>query len=234
MDINPHIGMTFEECYKKHKKVIHKVVSKQLKGISNIYSMDKEDLTQIALIGFLEAYKNYDSKFNSKFNSYAYDIMRWTILKTLRTKRDIISFPQSFNVVWSIASKYHYTIHNLNEIIKRKPSNLSDAQIKRAMEWYGNNIPISLDGEITFANKPENDKLLYEIVKGSDSDKSQVVVSEFLNSLTTKQEMVVSYLLDGMTQKEIAKKLNVTQPQICRVIKSIQIAWKKYEGRGDK
>lgn len=234
MDINPHIGITFEECYKKHKKVIHKVVSKQLKGISNIYSMDKEDLTQIALIGFLEAYKNYDSKFNSKFNSYAYDIMRWTILKTLRTKRDIISFPQSFNVVWSIASKYHYTIHNLNEILKRKPSNLSDAQIKRAMEWYGNNIPISLDGEITFANKPENDKLLYEIVKGSDNDKSQVVVSDFLNSLTTKQEMVVSYLLNGMTQKEIAKKLNVTQPQICRVIKSIQIAWKKYEGCGDK
>ena len=231
MKTNPHVGMTFEECYKKHKKIIHKVVSKQLRGISNIYSMDKEDLMQIALLGFMKAYEEYDSKFNSKFNSYAYDVMRWTILKTLRTKRDIISFPQSFNVVWSIASRHHYTIHNLEEILKHKPSNLSEAQIKRAMEWYGNNIPISLDGEIAYSNKPENDKLLYEIVKGSENDISQAVVDEFLTTLTTKQEMVVIYLLEGMTQTEIAKKLDITQPQVCRIIKSIQKAWKKYEGR---
>lgn len=234
MEFNPHVGITFEECCKKYERIIKKIVNKQCKGIKNIYSIDKDDIKQIALIGFLQAYKEYNTSYNTKFSCYAYDMVRWHILKTLRTKRDIISFPQSFGVVWSIASKHHYTIRNLDEILKRKPKNISDKQVKRAMEWYGCNIPISLDGEITYSNKPENDKLLYEIIKGSDNDITSAVVNDFLDTLTTKQEMVVRYLLEGKTQKEIAKLLDVTQPQVCRIIKSIQKAWNTYEGRGSE
>lgn len=232
MDINPHIGITFEECYKKHKRVIEMLVKKHKYRVSGIGAMDKDDIEQIAILGFIKAYQKYDK---GNFVQFARQMMKWEILNTLRTKRTTVTFPQSFGVVWSIASKRGLNIHNLDKILKLKPHKYSDNQVIRAMEWYGYETAISLDKTLTSNNNDkENDKTGYDVVEGKQSDNSRIVVTDFITSLTIKQKQVVRYLIDGKSQTEIAKLMDISQSQVCRIIKSLQTTWNKYEGCGDK
>ena len=58
-----------------------------------------------------------------------------------------------------------------------------------------------------------------------ETDLTSIEVEEFKNTLTEKQLHVLNGILDGKTQKELAKEMCVTQPQICRILKSIQKNW---------
>lgn len=235
MKINPHVGMTFEECYERYKRIIELIAKKNSHRINSVGAIGKEDIKQIAIIGFIKAYQKFDKTNSSHFNQFAKQMMKWEILNTLRDTRTTISFPQSFGVMWSIASKRGLTIHNLPELLKLKPSKYSDAQVKRAMEWYGNEVPMSLDKPISDNTSGNaNDKNGYDIIKGNENDESEAVVMEFFTKLTIKQKQVVRYLLDGKTQSEIAKLMDISQPQVSRIIKSLQKSWNIYEGRGSE
>ena len=228
MDINPHIGMTFEECYKKHKKVIELLVKKNKFRVNGIGSIDKDDMYQIAIVGFIKAYQKYNK---GNFIQFARQMMKWEILNTLKEKRTTVTFPQSFGTIWSIASKRGLSIHNIDKLLKLKPATYSDAQVIRAMEWYGYETAISLDKALTSNNNDkDNDKTGYDVIEGNKADDSKVVVTDFITNLTIKQKQVVRYLLDGKTQSEIAKLMDISQPQVCRIIKSLQTTWNKYEG----
>lgn len=233
MKTNPHVGMTFEECYTKYKRIIKLIAKKNIRRINGVGAIGKEDIEQIAVIGFIKAYQKFDKTNSTQFGQFAKQMMKWEILNTLRDTRTTISFPQSFGVIWSIASKRGLTIHNLPEIIKLKPKKYSDAQVKRAMEWYGNEVPMSLDKSVSNnTNDNTNDKNGYDIIKGTENDESKTIVIEFLTKLTTKQKQVAKYLMDGKTQSEIAKLMDISQPQVCRIIKSLQKSWNIYEGCG--
>lgn len=234
MEFNQHVGMTFEECYKKHRKLIIKLVNKYSGTIKNIHAVSKDDIYQVASIGLMEAYKEFNKNYNIKFSTFAHNKIRWHLLTASRTSSRTISFPQIFGSVWSVASKYNYSIKDIDKIKKHVPKSISKKRVVNAMEWYKNDIPISLDGMNTLENSSEEDKTMYEVVQGSESDETVVIVNEFLFKLTEKQRKVVIMLMDDMTQSDIAKKLDVSQSQVSRIIKSIQKAWLKEYGSDDE
>lgn len=231
MEFNQHVGMTFEECYKKHRKLIIKLVNKYSGVIKNIHAISKDDIYQVASIGLMEAYKEFDKKYNIKFSTFAYNKIRWHLLTTSRTSSRTISFPQSFGSIWSVAAKYNYSVKDIDKIKKHVPKSISEKRVISAMEWYKNDTPISLDVMNTIENSSEENKTMYEVIKGSESDETVVIVNEFLSELTEKQRKVVILLMNDMNQTEIAKELDISQSQVSRIIKSIQNAWiKEYEG----
>lgn len=231
MEFNQHVGISFEECCKKHKKLILKLVNKYSGSIRSIYAVNKEDMHQVAMIALLEAYKEFDSNFNIKFSTFAHNKIRWHLLTANRTNTRTISFPQAFGTIWSVASKHGYSRKDIDKIKERVPKSISKERVINAMEWYKNDTPISLDSMTTLENNSEEDKTIYEVVSGSENDETVVIVNEFLSTLTEKQRQVVVLLMDDMTQSEIAKELGISQSQVSRIIKSVQKAWlNEYEG----
>lgn len=233
MEYNEHVGITFEECCKKYEYLINDVVNKNKFRVKNCSSINFEDVRQIAIVGLVKAYETYSKKHKKKFKYYAYDRMRWEILDTLKASRSTVSFPQSFCIIWSIASKRGVTsMKQIDTVIKHKPANISESQVKRAMEWYGHDSPLSLDKP--FENKKNgNGNPCYDTIKGYDNDETVIIVNDFLKFLTTKQRQVVAHLMDEKAQSEIAEIMNISQQQVSRIVKSIREAWIKYEGSGD-
>lgn len=82
----------------------------------------------------------------------------------------------------------------------------------------------SLSDKINF-----NEDLCFEDVLKDEFDLEEIFIEQnnldtlktYINSLDDKEKVIVNLILDGYTQKQIAQKLNVTQPQICNLYKKI-------------
>lgn len=58
-----------------------------------------------------------------------------------------------------------------------------------------------------------------------------VTFEEFLITLKDKEKIVVEYLKEGLTQQEIAKKVNRSQQAISLSIKNIKEKWKRFSNK---
>lgn len=227
MDFNRNVGISIEECYQQHKDIIYQLARKSRGALKDIYAMDMDDLYQIATVGFLNAYMDYQEGYNTNFLSYAHNRIKWELYNTLK-KRHSIHFPSSFIVIWNIVAKYHVNESNLHELDKRKPKAISDSVIKVAMSWMGRTTPSSLDKPVSTETSDDKAQELYDVIVGSTSDETTAIVLDFLDSLNEKQACIVSLLLEDKTQSEIAQEVELSQSQVSRNIKAIQKRWMAY------
>ena len=227
MEYNRHIGIPLDECYQQCETIIRQIARKSRGALKDIYAMDINDLYQIATIGFINAYNEYEPSYSTTFTSYMHTRVKWELYNTLK-KRHSIHFPNSYMVIWNLIAKYRITCENLHELEGRKPSSISNKTVKGAMEWLGRTTPSSLDMPSSTNIQGEKDKNLYDVVAGSYTDESVAVVNDFLSTLNKKQTMIVCMLIESMTQSEIAKEIGLSQSQVSRNIKAIQKLWLAY------
>lgn len=235
MEYNEHVGMSFDECCIKYKSIIDKVVSANCRRVVGNGSFSKDDIRQMALEGLMKAYKEFVGTHKTKFKYFIYDRMKWEILNNLKSNGTLVSFPQSFCVIWSIASKRGVTsLSQIDAVMKYKPKKYSKNQVVRAMEWYGYDKVTSLDKQLINNGKNEESKNIgYDTISGCEFDESVVIVEDFLSTLTSKQRQVVKLLMDEKTQKEISLILGISQTQVSRIEKSLKEAYIKYSGVDD-
>ena len=175
-------------------------------------------------MGFVEACNSYDKNKGVPFVAYASTMMNWQISNSLRNRKAMVKFPYYFEDVWKVASKnyFGYNKEDMEKLVSM--TTYTYEQVENAMRWYYYNSPAYLDSE------QEDGSNLYEMVLGDTFDDTTANVSEYLSSLTDKQKSVVTLLMDGKTQTEIATELGVSQQHVSRIVKSLQKAWlDKYE-----
>ena len=68
-------SVELKKLEEKHAKLIMKIINSFDLEWGD-YSINKEDLKQEALIGLYEACKSYDPKYNTKFSTFAYQVIR--------------------------------------------------------------------------------------------------------------------------------------------------------------
>ena len=95
-----------EELIRKNEKLIYSIINKYT------YYFDKDDLYQVAVIGLMEALKNYKNAKNTKFTSYAYFYIKGNINKYIRETN---YFKVSKELV-----KLNKSIENAKEVLTRK------------------------------------------------------------------------------------------------------------------
>ena len=226
-NFNKHVGMSVEDCYMEYREIIHQIARKSRGALKDVYAMDIEDLYQIATIGFLNAYNEYKSIHNSSFATYAHNRIKWELYNTLK-KRYSVHFPSTFVVIWNLVAKYRIGEHNLHEMEKHKPKNVSFSTVKVAMSWAGRTTPSSLDTPVSTETQGDKEQALYDIVTGSNADETTAIVLDFLSKLTEKQATIVALLLEDKKQAEIARVVDLNQSQVSRIIKTIQKQWLTY------
>lgn len=194
--------------------------------------LTKEDLIQVGVMGLIKAIELYRPEKNAKFSTYATYFIRGEILHYLRDKGSIIKTPREMH---EVLIKIKTAIKNLksrgyedptNEQIAEE-ANLELSKISEALQTEFNKSPLSLDQSIFKTDNEEGDSgaLIDKIPSGDyeedlDFYESKITLKNAVEKLPEdlKQIIKMNYYKD-MTQRDIAKELNMSQMQVSRLLK---------------
>lgn len=185
-----------------------------------------EDLFQIGSIGLIKAIKNFDSKFDVKFSTYAVPMIMGEIKRFIRDD-GIIKVSRSMK---DIAKKSKIIKERMMKEIGREPT---VTEIAEELGISPEDLAVAMDSMLS----PE---YLYDIIHqddgspvylidklGEDEDvdsevTDKVALREVLDKLDPKarQIIILRYFKDK-TQTEIAHMLGISQVQVSRIEKKV-------------
>ncbi len=194
--------------------------------------LTKEDLIQVGVMGLIKAIELYRPGKNAKFSTYATYFIRGEILHYLRDKGSIIKTPREMH---EVLIKIKTAIKNLKSRGYEDPTNqqiaeeanLELSKISEALQTEFNKSPLSLDQSIFKTDNEEEDSgaLIDKIPSGDyeedlDFYESKITLKNAVEKLPEdlKQIIKMNYYKD-MTQRDIAKELNMSQMQVSRLLK---------------
>lgn len=208
------------------------MVRKLVNSISQKTDLSKEDLIQVGALGLVKAIEFYNSEKNNKFLTYATHIVRGEIKHYLRDKGSIIRTPRELQ---TILYKISLAIKKLKESGYNDPSNeqiaeISNIDIKKineALQTEYNTNPLSLDQSVFSNDNTTEDEssLLDKIPSGDYLEElnyydERITLTQAIERLPEELKQIIKMnYYDDMSQREIGKKLNISQMQVSRKIK---------------
>ena len=195
-----------------------------------------EDLIQVGMIGLLESHKRYDPNQRAAFKTYATHFITGHIRHYLRDKQQLLRGPRALQ---ELSYRLFTVEKKLKQEFKRDPSN---HEIANALELPLENIEevrnyqrktrmLWLDQERSYG---ENDKhtLLDSVAddQGSSQNKmdTRLYLMEGIERLSeTDQKLITLRYFKDLTQADIARRLDMSQMEVCRKIKQAEKKLKK-------
>jgi len=181
--------------------------------------VDVDDLKQVAAIGIIKAYKNYDNTKGVKFSSYAYKYIAGELKKFLRENRTIkINKDTS-----TLCNKIKKAQDLLEQKLMRIPTNeelcqfLEIDELTLEMALNIQNTPQSLDQPIFNDGGKAMD--LYEELPESRKNNIDdlILLRDCLNNLTQdEKELINNRYMNDYTQSETSKLIGMSQVQVSR------------------
>ena len=179
---------------------------------------DIEDLYQTAVIGLINAYKNYKDDKQTKFSSYAYFYMKGEIKKYIRESNILKISKELIKLNTSIVKAKEVLYQRLN----REPTDfelllfleIDEQEIINAE--LATSLVESLDNDIedNLYNKTGYIKKEYE---GEILD----LKTEINNLKELEKQIIISRYEEGLTQQEVSKLLGINQTKVSREEKQI-------------
>ncbi len=196
-------------------------------SVVNRYSnrgYEREDLTQIGVIGLIKAVDKFNSDFGVQFSTYAVPMIMGEIKRFLRDD-GAIKISRS---VKEIALKGYRAREVLQKTLNREPT-ISEIAKKCEVE------PLTLAEAFEASSPPQsiyesyhqdNKEIhLIDTIKGESYEEEiidRVMISDILNGLKPRErQILVLRYLKGKTQAEVAKVIGVSQVQISRIEKKV-------------
>lgn len=184
------------------------------------YFSDKDDLYQVAVIGLMRAYENYDGNRNTKFSSYAYFDILGEVKKYVRE---------------SIGIKVSRGLQKLNLMIERGTIILAqellrmptDLELMKYLQINEKELELGKEAKVLVDSLDydyDENTNLYERVGyeevGYDSDILDLRC-EIDNLNEFDQKIIRSRYYEGKTQFETSIDMGITQVQVSRHEKDI-------------
>ena len=185
------------------------------KMISKYKNFDKEDLYQVAMIGLMNAKKNYKENEKTKFSTYAYYYILGeisTYIKAnnpIKISQDLLRLKGSLTHAKEVMTqrlRREPTIEELSIFLEVPTEKLEEAMI-------ATNSVESLD----YAYDEESD--LYNTIGKEETQMTEDVLDlkEAIKSLPKEeQQLIIARYYQGLTQQETSKTLGMSQVQVSR------------------
>lgn len=212
-----------------YKEEIIKILLPLIKylAIKNGNINDLEDLTQIGVLGLLKALERFDinkleMNKNSNFLNFAIPTIVGEIKKYYRDHHYLIRMPRD---IYDNYFKIAKGINFLRARLKREPTikeisdyvNIPPEKIVEFLEFEKNKKSLSLEYEYQNENKYNLGYFIEDKSSKIDND-TKIDIQNAVNSLDPIEKMVINLrFFEGLTQEEIAKKLNTIQVKISRI-----------------
>jgi RNA polymerase sigma factor (sigma-70 family) len=188
---------------------------------------DLEDLTQIGVIGLLKALERFDiNKYeenkNYSFLNFAIPTIVGEIKRYYRDHHFLIKVPRD---IYDNYFKISKAISFLKNKLQREPTvkeiseyiNIPPEKVLEYLEFEKNKKNLSLEYEYKDENKYNLVYFIEDKKENLDLD-TKIDIYNALNSLDPVEKMVINLrFFEGLTQEEIAKKLNTIQVKVSRI-----------------
>lgn len=202
----------YMELFNEYKKYIPGIVNRIVRHLPP--SVSKDDLTNVGLIGLMDAIKRYEPERDNKFMTYAIFRIKGAILSELR-KRDFLKRTTRKNV-----KNYEKTKLCLERVLGR---NAKEDEIAKEMGislerlWeIKKNSTISLVNieEMPYDTKDNRLNPLEKLCK----EEEKMILKKAIDSLNEKQKQVIKmYYQDGLPMRKIGENLGCTESNICQI-----------------
>ena len=202
--------LALEKLYNNNVSLLHSLINRFYFKIE-----EKEDILSCAKIGLLNAARNFDSKFNCQFSTYAVPIILGEIKQYFRSSmihvsRSVKDTHRSIVLAQEeLESKLSrkVTLYDISEYL--------NIPLEDVVFAYESNAQIiSLDQGVN----EEDDVCLLDLISINDNNDFKRDLKLAMDELTTKERMIIELrYFDGLTQIEVAKRLFVSQVQVSRI-----------------
>lgn len=186
---------------------------------------DKEELEQIAYIGFIKAIKRFDTTLEFKLSTYAVPYIIGEIKRFIRDDGAI-------KVSRSIKELSAKIGQIQKEYITKKGKEITVEELARELKVEKEEIVVALESQRTVESI---DKNVYDDENGeskiskisNQKDETTILlnklcVEELINNLETRDKKIILLrYYKRKTQTEVAKMLGITQVQVSRLEKRI-------------
>lgn len=191
-----------------------------VKGYLN-KGVDYDDLYQIGCVGFLKAIKNFDTKFDVKFSTYAVPMISGEIKRFLRDDGSI----KVSRSIKTLAIKLKSFIEKTKKLTGESPS------IDEMAKEFGvevDDVVIALDScQSTISlhakvdeDDPNSQNLIDKLAFFDKSDEMLdkfILKNEILSLPENEKKIILLRYFRGKTQGEVAEQLGISQVQVSRL-----------------
>ena len=204
------------------------IVKKVARSLARRSTDPVEDITQVGSLGLIKAVDLYNPEISKNFKSYATYLITGEIRHYLRDRITIIRAPREIK-------ELSFRVHKLTlELTEKLGTTPSDKDIAEALQMPQekveecNNLDrrtttISIDQII---GADENSVSLVEKIEDEsqkeafNSYENRIILDDAIKKLDPiEQKLVVLNYYEGLNQREISEKLNISQMQVSRKLK---------------
>ena len=185
-------------------------------SIINKYTrkFDKDDLFQVGMIGLIEAYKNYQDSFNTKFSTYAYYYVLGEVNKYIRDSSSLKVSKDLLKLSKSIIKAREL----MQQKLGREPTNL---EISLFLEIDEEKITEALNATevVSSLDYQVEEEQLYNYIKVEDNSMNADILDlkDALKELSTEERnLILARYYEELTQMETSKELGISQVQVSR------------------
>ena len=216
-------GLELEKLINNNNGLIWSIVKR-----FEVRGYEKEDLYQIASLGFIKAIKRFDANFEVKLSTYAVPYMIGEIKRYIRDDGPIKvsrSIKELGIKIRELQKEYYY----------KKGEEISIEQIQKELKVDKEDIvlameatrkPESIEGSITVNSKGGKDINLIDKLSTDKNEEeiltNKIVINELIEDLNERDKKVILLrFYKEKTQSQVAKILGVTQVQVSRIERRI-------------
>ena len=223
---NSEMNELFKELKDGVKSAKEKLVKGNLRLVLSILQKyqnrcdNLDDLFQIGVVGLIKAIDNFDLSFGVKFSTYAVFMIEGEIKRYIRDNNQI-------RVSRTIKELSYKIINYKEEYLKKNFVYPSNDEICKYFEITPYDLSIVLTSltepvsifEPTYNDGNDTILLLDQLEDKNYSDLNQLIeLKEALSKIKNRErQVIIKRYLNGLSQSEIAKELNISQAQVSRI-----------------
>ena len=184
-----------------------------------------DDLEQVATVGLLKAVERFDPERGLAFTTFAVPTITGEIKRHFRDRGWATRVPRGLQ---DLALRLTRTVQELGHELGRSPSieelaaalEVSTEMVLEAMEANRSYSASSLDAPASDdGNASGLDRVLGEVDPGMEAVEREMVVHDLLEQLSERDRQIVQLrFFDGLTQSEIAERINISQMHVSRLL----------------
>ncbi len=206
------------------------LVRKIARGLARRSTDPVEDLIQVGSIGLLEAIDRYELGHNTEFKTFAVHYITGHIRHYLRDRQNLMRGPRALQ---ELSYRLSQVVNLLSQQMGREPTNpelaraldISEKQVDEVKQ-YDNRVSVYWLDQEGRSDEDDSRSLLETLqdprsVKDCQNDVDErLILREAMARLTKQQqELLEMRYFQDMTQAEVARRLGVSQMEICRRLK---------------
>jgi RNA polymerase sigma-B factor len=165
-----------------------------------------DDLIQVGTIGLIKAIDRFEPERGLEFTTYATPTIMGEIKRHFRDKGWSVRVPRRLQ---ELSAKVNQATDELTKEYQRSPS----------VQEIADYLQVTVD-EVLEAMESSSAYSSVSLEAGSSSDEDSPSIIEIISEFSPReQEVIRMRFVDGLTQVEIAEKLEVSQVQVSRFLR---------------